>query len=252
MKSLKLVALLVAIVMLVSVVAACGDKKTDDTTTTAAGTTAAPGTTNAPEATTVAPGTDPAGEDPDDGDPEPETPVTGDDADAFHNQFTVVNVLVDTIETDESFAPWGDGSAAQLFDGADGFFNLDDAETKMGGGTSTIDMTIKFQIEKAKIVGYAFVTGNDSATYKGRTPCVWTIYGCATNSDNDDDWKVIDLVENAGTHNEDHQYFGYSVDSDKQAEYEWIKIVFEGNLTDEEEIGLMGAIQLNEMYLYTK
>lgn len=180
----------------------------------------------------------------------PEIPAEGDAAEAFHNGRQLVTVYPDTIVMDDGFCPWGDGAPANLFDGADGFFNIEEAETFMGGGTR-LDLTMTFQIEKAKITAYAFVTGRDNGLYHGRTPCTWSVYGCSKNSEEDEDWDLIDRVEFAATKNANHEYYGYYIDEDRQAEYEWIKVVFEGNVNEDGDSGYMNAIELNEMYLYT-
>lgn len=241
-KALRIVALLVAVFMLVAVVAACGDDKTEETT--AASTTAATTTTKAPEATAPATDDDQPGDDDDDDDEEVkvETPIDSDGADEFHAAHKLAVVDVESIETDLPLN-WGEKDPGALFDGADGFFNTEDAETKLGSGTQNFMATITFKIEKAKVVAYALVTGNDSGQYTGRTPTAWTLKG----SNDGENWTDIDVVEDGATEDLNHAYFGYEIDAGAQAEYTWLQFVFDAGTGN---AGLLESIQLNEIYIY--
>ena len=168
-------------------------------------------------------------------------PVKGHQARAFHNGFNLISVVNGSVET-EGLSTWDDGASTNLFDKADGFFNTYAEETKIGGNTNASIVTIKFKINKAKIVAYAFITGNDSATWTGRTPTSWVLYG----SNDGKKWEEVDRVTDAGTEDLNREYFGYNVDYNKQKTYTYLKFEFTRTTGS-----VFEQFQLNECYLYT-
>ena len=172
----------------------------------------------------------------------PEDPIMGKDAAKnYHSSHKVVSVVSGSAAS-ENFNPWHEGRDVEsLFDGKDGFFN-EDEQTKMGGNAQMGRVVVTFRTEKTTLVGYAFVTGNDSANYPDRTPLEWTFYG----SKDGKEWTVIDYVYDSAMDPRDHEYYGYEIDKDKQAEYKYYRIDFTLSLT----ASPLTSFQLNELYLY--
>lgn len=238
-KSLKLVALLLAVLMIAAVAfTACttepADKEEPDTTTTT--------TAKQEENPTV---TEPV--ETEEPEPEPEAPVRGDDAEAFHNQFALAEVDVDTIVA-EGLSAWGDGAPEQIFDGDDGYFNPDStvtdngSGTKLGGGVSG-QLDLYFDTTEAvKLVAYSFITGGDASKYPERMPAEWTLYGSEDGENYD---KVLDYVYDGAMEAIDSEYFGFSIDEEAQGTYQHYLLSVTYTMT-----GPIGAVQLNEMYLY--
>lgn len=48
-----------------------------------------------------------------------------------------------------------------------------------------------------KVTGYSLTTGNDTAGYPGRNPVTWTLYGCNSSDEPDENsnWEIIDSRE---------------------------------------------------------
>lgn len=171
-----------------------------------------------------------------------ENPITGKDAATkYHNSHKVVSVIKGSGKT-ENFSPWHDGREVDsLFDGADGFFRPDQ-QTKMGGGVGSNKLVVTFRTEKATLVGYALVTGNDSSGYPERSPAEWTFYGSIDGNT----WTTLDYVYDSAIEPADHEYYGYEIDKENQAEYSYYKFEFTVNLMS---TGI-SSFQLNECYLY--
>ncbi len=236
MKNIKVVALLLAAIMVFSVVfVSCSsdnDKSNQTTTPKKTGNILPEQPENPPDNELPPP-------------PDPETPVTGDEFEAWHNSKTAVTILE---VTSDDLTPYGEGeSFDKLFDGEDGF--LTSSSTKLGGRTTTGNVTLVVTCPAStKLGAYAFVTGNDSGSYQ-RTPGAWILYG--TNTDpataTDADWKVLDDVKNGATEDVNLTPYGYTIDAANQAEYTYYKIVFSigAGLT----YGLT-ELQLSELYLY--
>ena len=167
-------------------------------------------------------------------------PVTGGAATIYHNSHEQIAYVEGSGTYD--FNPWDDGkNMTSLFDGKDGYFNSGE-QTKIGGGSNGKDLSIEFETESATLVGYAFVTGNDSGNYKERSPKEWYLYG----SNDGKEWTLLDHVENSGIYAVDHGYFGYGIDESVRGEYSHYRVRFTKNISD----GQFGDFQLNEMYLY--
>ena len=82
---------------------------------------------------------------------------------------TAVTVNADSIAA-EGLSAWGDGAAANLFDG-------NTTGTKIGGGTDGL-VTVTFSLDAAATVTYyTLTTGGDTASNSGRNPTAWTLYG---------------------------------------------------------------------------
>ena len=214
-KTLKTLALVLAVLMMISVAAACGDEKEDAAATTAV-TTVADKVTIPAETTTSGLGTAPVGDDePDPGDDiKTETPAVGEEADKFAETYNKITVLTDTIQT-EGYATWNAETqgADRLFDGT---------ENKMGGNVENGALKITVQIEPAKIAAYVLVTGEDSSVWTGRTPTAWVLRGSKDGTT----WTDIDVVEDSAMEDIDNQSYGFTVDSDKVAEYSYIQFEF--------------------------
>ena len=173
----------------------------------------------------------------------PEKPITGkNDAIKYHSSHTKVPIIMGSGET-ENFSPWNDNESkvAFLFDERDGYFNPNE-QSKLGGSVFGGTLVITFKTEKSTLVGYALVTGNDSGSYPERSPLEWSFYG----SKDGNEWSLIDYVYDSSIEALDHEYFGYEIDDDKQAEYKYYKFEFTLNLNG----APVSSFQLNEMYLY--
>jgi len=242
MKTLRIIAVLLAVLLVASIaLTACTttEEETSETTTTTATEDPTPSTTG-DDATAD----DTTGDDGEDGDDEPpaETPVRAEGADEFVAQYTQVHVVTNEEEEGaiytENFSAWNAAEdAPNLFDGKDGFFNPDE-ETKMGGGLSGV-ITLYFKTAEAvTLKAYAFISGNDSATYTGRNPVEWTLRG-STDQEN---WVDLDYVYDGAMEDVDHDFFGYTIDDDKQGSYQFYQL--------EITYTVSGGMQINEMYLY--
>lgn len=221
MKSIRFIALALAILTASSFVACGGDDAAD---TTAANTTKAPAaqTTQAP-----AQSDEPV-------EPGPDTPLT--DADSIADILAGPNLqsVIDPASIAATgLEAWGDGAAANAFDG-------DLSTTKLGGGFSgnvtitwstTVETTVEF---------YAIVTGGDSGTY-GRVPLAWQFSG-STDGEN---WTLIDWVTESGIQNSDALPNIFIVD--EPAAYSQYK--FEITKVGPDDTGATTAVQFNEIVL---
>ena len=76
---------------------------------------------------------------------------------------------------------------------------------------------------------------------------MWTVYG--TNVDpataTDEDWVVVDDVFEGSLEDVDFTPYGYTIDEDKQGEYQYYKFYFTYGVAYH-----LGAFQLCEIYLY--
>lgn len=233
MKNLRVIALLLAALMLVSVVlVSCAKDEPGSATTTPANTKK----TTAP----LPDRPDGPSEDGLDDPPEPENPVTGDDFEAWAEQFTKVQII--GVET-QGFNAYGDAETAEKI--CD-----DDLTTKMAGTSPLGEITITFECPSSTIAAYAFYTANDSNSYE-RTPGAWILYGStkAPGEAKDEDWRILDDVKNGGTDNVADTPFGYEIDAANQGAYSYYKIVFKVGVNY--EYGLTN-FQLSEFLFYTK
>lgn len=269
MKSIvKIIAFVLAVGMFAAsaLVACSSDKDSKSTTTTAApSTTAAPGTTLAP-APAPTPGDDDAGDDEWDimslyeGVPA-EAIVTGEEAEAYHNGHKTIKIL----DAYANFDPWSaeNEDITKISDGWDGWLNTvnDEGETVAGtkfGGGGTIPV-VAFKLETGKkLVGYTFVSGNDSSQFHGRHPNQWVLFSTgnienedwtdAIDVDQEQNWTVVDVVSDAGLTVDnigDFTAYNYTIDADKQGEYEYLVFDFTGS-----EEGVFAGFQLCEVYFY--
>ncbi len=229
MKLVRIIALVLALLTVMSFAVACNNEDPKETTTT----------TTTKKTTTLPPAPD---HDPDlPPDPDPETPITGEEFDAWHNSFDTPIMLNKSTD----ITPFNENEGLDfLFDGMDGYFGDASSATKLAGSCSGGVATITVEFAKAeKIVAYSIITGGDAATY-GRTPEEWYIYGSQTGED--DSWTELDYVYDGSTENADATPYGYTIDADKQGEYKFYKYecvcLVDG--------GSVGQFQLNEMYFY--
>ena len=174
--------------------------------------------------------------------PEAEKPITNaDSVRSYHNGHKALT-YVNGSGKYRNLDGWGNEDRVDyLFDGKDGYFKPGE-QSKLGGIVSNGELVIEFRTEKAVLVGYAFVTGNDSGNYKERSPKEWYLYG----SNDGKEWTLLDHVENSGIYAVDHGYFGYGIDESVRGEYSHYRVRFTKNISD----GQFGDFQLNEMYLY--
>ena len=107
-------------------------------------------------------------------------------------------------------APSSDSSAAKktkngtILEATDGIGNYEDAPNMLDGNTKTkfnVLATSAFVIWKApkkiRVTSYSITTANDTATYTGRNPKTWVLYGSNKKlSRNDPGWKKIHAVSN--------------------------------------------------------
>lgn len=222
MKSIRFIALALAILTASSFVACGGD---DGDTTTAATTTQAPAAQ-----TTAAPVGDETPDEP--VEPEAETPYTDPETVAAMLAGKTLQSLVTDV-TATGLEAWGDGAAANAFDG-------DLVGTKLGGGFSgSVVVTWKTSVETT-VDYYAIVTGGDSGTY-GRVPKAWKFSG-STDGEN---WTLIDWVSDSGIVNSDAQPNVYFVD--ESATY--TNYMLEITAVGPDDAGNTTAVQFNEFVM---
>ena len=174
--------------------------------------------------------------------PEAENPITEKNkAQSYHNSHSLISFVKGSGKY-YNFNPWDDGKQVEsLFDGKDGYFNTKD-QSKLGGIVSKGELVLEFRTEKATLVGYALVTGNDSKNFSDRNPGEWTLSG----SNDGKNWTVLDYVYDGNITASDHQYFGYEIDDDVKAEYSYYQFRF----TSDIYYAPVTSLQLNELYLY--
>lgn len=246
MKSTRLIALMLAI-LTASSLFACNSGDTEGDNTTPAATTTAdntPAATTTPSDVSDAPETPDTSETPDEP-VTPETPVRIADLAPLLAKGGDLRDLVTDTAVSESMTPWGDGSAANLFDG-------NTTGTKLGGDVKgsddaigEVDITFKTSVATT-VKAYVLYTGNDSASYIGRTPTAWEFLG----SNDGENWTIIDKVGASAMEDLNFQPFGYYVD--EPAAYTFYKLHVTDH-TPEAEDDADGhnnyLLQLNEMIL---
>ena len=88
------------------------------------------------------------------------------------------------------------------------------------------------------LYSYSLTTANDNATYKGRNPKSWILYG----SKDGYNWEEIDVVNESGMEDENYKTYNYAVD--KTGSYKYYKMDVKasyGNSIQLSEIALRGA-----------
>ncbi len=202
MKATRLIALMLAILTASSLFAcSSGDTDSDETTPEVT-------TTETPATTTADPDTDPPVDNPPEDDPPEEfKPIVATGISALTATGSDLRDLVIDVAVSENMTPWGDGGAERAFDG-----NL--STTKLGGdvaatgdGVASVDITWKTSVPTT-VSAYVLYTGNDSASWIGRTPTAWEFYG-STDGEN---WTLIDKVEASGMEDKNATPYGYTVD----------------------------------------
>ena len=137
--------------------------------------------------------------------------------------------LVVDVTNNPPTATVNSAKAVNLFDGRASNFSMTKYEGNVSGST-----TVAFQtVEPGTAAYYAVYTGNDSASYTGRNPDSWTLYG----SVNGVDYYEIDKVTNTGLENKNGYAYVYEIDTPK--EYQYYKF----------ELNKNGYLQLNELIL---
>lgn len=122
---------------------------------------------------------------------------------------------------------------------SEGYAKLIDGNinTKWGvngfSGTTGAYVIIKAS-KKINVTGYAFTTGNDTGTYKGRNPKTWTL--SASNDYNESSktgtWTEIDNVENDSVLQEvSHRKFSFDIDEKNVAPYQYFKLDIKANVS---------------------
>ncbi len=229
MKRTRILALLLAAVLLIGVFVACDSSKPEETTTQ----------TTTKKTTTTLP-VDPP---PDVPEVVVEKPITGEEWRAWHDAMQTIPGVAPEVDLP---VVWGDGAPEHLFDGKDGVINTDE-ETKLGGGDASGVVNLSFQAPNSKLIAYTFITGNDSGTKDdcmNRTASSWTLYGSKTGEDGT--WVELDVVEDAGIVETPRTPYGYTIDTDKQCEYSFYYFEFTFGIDN-----TLTTLQYNELYLYT-
>ena len=227
----KIIALILALVMVAALFVACNETPAEDGATTTT-TTTTKKTTTTPEKP----------DEPEEPDPDPETPITGEDWTAWHESMQTVPGLEAAADIP---TVWGDGTVTNVFDGIDGYYNKNEEGkgTKLGGGdinSGVVNLT--FEAPNSKLIAYTLITGGDSGDYPGRTCNEWTLYGWDETAS---DWVVIDYVYDGAMQDVNATPFGYTIDEDKQATYSSYKFEFAFGVDYP-----LTVLQLDEIYLY--
>lgn len=134
----------------------------------------------------------------------------------------------DSIDADNtSIAGYNAEVPANLFDR--------DTSTKMFANSKG---TIAWKMNReATIYSYSLTTANDNASFPGRNPKSWVLYG----SSNGSTWEAIDVVKDSGMKDVNYEKYQYVVD--KVGTYKYFKIDFTelyGNSFQLSEIELCG------------
>jgi len=115
----------------------------------------------------------------------------------------------------------------------------DDVSTKMFSGES-LSRSLAWKMNRdVTLYSYSLTTANDNASFAGRLPKSWTLYG-STNGSN---WVKLDRVVNSGMENKNYQTYTYTVNN--VGTYKYFKIDFTagmGNSFQLSEIDLYGAV----------
>ena len=101
------------------------------------------------------------------------------------------------------------------------------------------NFSIAWKMKQETILySYSLTTANDNATYKGRNPKSWILYG----SKDGYNWEKIDVVNESGMEDENYKTYNYAVD--KTGSYKYYKMDVKasyGNSIQLSEIALRGA-----------
>lgn len=101
------------------------------------------------------------------------------------------------------------------------------------------NFSIAWKMKQETILySYSLTTANDNATYKGRNPKLWILYG----SKDGYNWEKIDVVNESGMEDENYKTYNYAVD--KTGSYKYYKMDVKasyGNSIQLSEIALRGA-----------
>lgn len=123
-----------------------------------------------------------------------------------------------------------DGTSGK--DSSEGFAKLFDGNTSTKWCVQYFDtkggaFVIFKANESVRVVGYTLTTGNDNASYKGRNPKSWVLYGCNDYSESNKSggtWKVIHTVtSDTVLKDENKKAFDFSCD-DNTALYKYYKL----------------------------
>lgn len=111
----------------------------------------------------------------------------------------------------------------------------DDIYSKWGFNWRGYPVSVVFHAKEPVVVdSYVITTANDNATYAGRNPASWELYGAKTTScpDYDDScWELIDRVSDSGIEDVNFTPFVYHVGSTVPYNY------FKWTITDRQEGG---------------
>lgn len=91
------------------------------------------------------------------------------------------------------------------------------------------------------IISYTLTNASDTASYTGRLPRKWTLYGSATGEE--DSYVVIDEVTSPGLSPENFKTFSYTVKN--PGTYTYYKLVFD-------TVGTTGNVQFSEIAFFEK
>ena len=79
--------------------------------------------------------------------------------------------------------------------------------------------------DKITLNGYAFTTGNDTASYSGRNPKDWTIYGCNDYDGANGSWQKVTSVENDSVlQAKNKTRYAFTVNDDNSDSYQFYKL----------------------------
>ena len=108
------------------------------------------------------------------------------------------------------------------------------------------NFSIAWKMKQETILySYSLTTANDNATYKGRNPKSWILYG----SKDGYNWEKIDVVNESGMEDENYKTYNYAVD--KTGSYKYYKMDVKasyGNSIQLSEIALRGATVSSSKY----
>ena len=100
------------------------------------------------------------------------------------------------------------------------------------------NFSIAWKMKQETILySYSLTTANDNATYKGRNPKLWILYG----SKDGYNWEKIDVVNESGMEDENYKTYNYAVD--KTGSYKYYKMDVKASYGN--------SIQLSEIALAT-
>ena len=111
------------------------------------------------------------------------------------------------------------------------------------------NFSIAWKMKQETILySYSLTTANDNATYKGRNPKSWILYG----SKDGYNWEEIDVVNESGMEDENYKTYNYAVD--KTGSYKYYKMDVKasyGNSIQLSEIALRGAtVSPSKYFIY--